>query len=330
MIKQLMMKPLLSLAALVAALPLTGQEIFTTYLPGLEDDAGRYNYGRVQITETLDGTTLGQWSWAGVVGVRSSGNVWHAFGRYKMYERDLFAAIDAGQQITVTTGLIGKTRGSERNNDYGIPVEVFLLLDPNGQFIPEGSEPDIFNAWDWADELGLGYTHKVSLGVIQPDDYDMADQETLVEYPSYPDKFGLTVDHPAMEIEFDLTDTLKGWINDGLLTGDSSIAIGFVQRYGDVVDEGGMPDPLNPSLLPTQDELMLFELVNMHLSVYEEAQGGEWAGYSVRPDGYVETEDFMGWLYPSGDYVWSVSLGQYIYLPEANVQEDGAWLYVLP
>lgn len=316
-------------AVLLAAFPLTAQQIFTTYVPDQPDDAGRYNYGRVQITPTLDGTNNGQWSWAGgLVGVVSNGAIWHGFGRYKMAERDLFNAIDSGEQVTVTTGLIAKTRGSERNNEYGIPVEVFLVLDPNGQIVPEGSEPDIFTAWDWANELGLGYPDTVSLGVIQPDDYDMADQDTLVEYPMDPGKFGLTVDHPAMEIEFDITDHLNGWISDGLLTADSTIAIGFYQRLGTVVDGEGNPDPLNPSLLPAQNEFMLFEVINMHLSVYDEAQGGTWAGYEVRPDGWVETGDFIGWVYPDGDYVWSASLDKHIYMPEDGVTASGAWTYI--
>jgi hypothetical protein len=314
--------------ALFAGLSLVAQEIFTTYIPGLDNDAGRYNYGRVRITSTLDGTALGQWSFSGVVGVTTGGEVWHAFGRYKMSERDLFNTVNAGEQITVTTGLIAKTRGSERNNDYGIPVEVFLVLDPNGQVVPEGSEPNIFDSWDWADELGLGYSNKVSLGIIQPTDYDMADQATLVEYPSDPGRTGLTVDHPAMEIVFDITGPLKGWINDSLLTANSTIAIGFVQRLGTIVDDNGMPDPFNPSLLPVQNEFMLFELVNMHLTVGD-AQANTWAGYPVRADGWVDTGAFLGFVYPIGDWVWSASLGKYIYLPAGNVSAAGAWTHVI-
>lgn len=321
--------PFLAVAMSMIGASSFGQEIFTAYVPGLEGDAGRFNYGRVQMTSTLDGTEVGQWSWAGgLVGVVSNGNTWHGFARYKMFERDLYNSINEGQQITLTTGLIAKTRGSERNNDYGIPVEVFLVLDPNGQVVPEGSEPDIFTAWDWADELGLGYPNTVSLGIIQPDDYEMADQDTLVEYPMDPGKFGLTVDHPAMEIEFDITDHLKGWIDEGLLTASSTIAVGFVQRLGNIVDESGNPDPLNPSLLPAQNEFMLFEVVNMHLSVFAEAASDTWAGYTLREDGYVDTGSFMGFIAPMGDYVWNVNLNAYLYVPEASVSEAGAWVYI--
>lgn len=56
-----------------------------------------------------------------------------------------------------------------------------------------------------------------------------------------------------------------------------------------------------------------------------------WAGYQKRSDGYVDTAGFLGWIWASDvdDYVWSVNLGAYLYLPEANVAESGAWIYVL-
>ena len=308
----------------------SGQEVFTTFVPGLADDAGRFNYARVRINATLDGTALGQWSWAGgLCGITANGEVWSGFGRYKMFERDLFSAISDAGQVTVTTGLIAKTRGSERGNDFGIPVEVFLALDPSGQFIPSGSMPDIFNAWDWADELGYGYTHTVSLGIVQPTDYDMADQETLVDYAIEGGGRGLTVGHPAMQIVFDLTPHLQGWLDAGLLTADSSIAIGFYQRLGNIVDENGAPDPLNPSLLPAQNEFMLFEVVNMHLTVYDVAQVETWAGFAIRADGWVDTGDFLGLVYPVGDYIYILSLEGWMYLPEAHVEAEGAWGFAL-
>jgi hypothetical protein len=315
--------------ALTSLISLNAADIFTAYVPGLEGDAGVFNYGRIRINSTLDGTALGQWSWAGgLTGVTASGEVWNGFARYKMRERDLYAAVTSAESITLTTGLIAKTRGSTRGNEFGIPVEIFLVLDPSGQIVPEGSTPDIFSAWDWADELGLGYSNKVSLGVVQPGDYDMADQATLVEYPMHPGGFGLPVDHPAMQINFDITDHLKAWIEQGLLTADSTIAIGFYQRFGNIVNAQGQPDPLNPSLLPAQNEFMLFEVANMHLTVGEATSGNMWAGYSVGEDGYVDTGDFMGFLYPAGDYVYSVSLGKWLYLPESLVGESGSWTYI--
>lgn len=308
---------------------LNAEDIFTAYVPNLPNDEGRFNYGRVRINTTLDGTALGQWSWAGgLTGVTAAGEIWSGFARFQMGQRDLFQAISHAESITYTTGLIAKTRGSERNNDFGIPVEIFLVLDPAGQFVPSGSEPNVFTAWDWADELGFGYNDRVSLGIIQPGDFDMADQTTLVEYPAHPGGFGLTVGHPAMEIVFDITEYLKAWIDDGLMTASSSIAIGFYQRLGNVIDEQGRPDPLNPSLLPAQNEFMLFEVVNSHLTVGEGAGAPTWAGYPIAEGGFVDTGDFMGVIYPVGDFIYVYDLGSWMFLPESHVSESGAWSYI--
>jgi hypothetical protein len=54
-----------------------------------------------------------------------------------------------------------------------------------------------------------------------------------------------------------------------------------------------------------------------------------WAGYEILTDGWVDTTPWLGWIKVSqGDYVWSIALGKYIYLPEAFVGESGAWSYV--
>ena len=59
-----------------------------------------------------------------------------------------------------------------------------------------------------------------------------------------------------------------------------------------------------------------------------------WAGYPIRPDGYVDTTPFLGWIWvgdpmaPS-DWIWSVSLSNYVYMPESLVNpESGGWAYV--
>ncbi len=56
----------------------------------------------------------------------------------------------------------------------------------------------------------------------------------------------------------------------------------------------------------------------------------EWAGYPKRPDGYVDTTPFLGWIWVSdtSDWVWSVNLSKFIYLPEYIVSESGSWMYI--
>jgi len=54
-----------------------------------------------------------------------------------------------------------------------------------------------------------------------------------------------------------------------------------------------------------------------------------WAGWPV-VDGWVNTGSFIGWLYVDGgnpDWVRSLSLDKYIFLPESSVGNGGAWVY---
>jgi hypothetical protein len=54
-----------------------------------------------------------------------------------------------------------------------------------------------------------------------------------------------------------------------------------------------------------------------------------WAGWSVNSAGDVNTEGFLGWLnVENSDFVWSYSLSNFIFLPEGNVKDDGAWMYI--
>lgn len=52
-----------------------------------------------------------------------------------------------------------------------------------------------------------------------------------------------------------------------------------------------------------------------------------WAGYTVQPNGWVDTGSFMGWLFPQGDFVFVQQWQRYVFLPEDHITESGAWLY---
>lgn len=55
---------------------------------------------------------------------------------------------------------------------------------------------------------------------------------------------------------------------------------------------------------------------------------GDWAGYPYADtDGNVDTGDFLGWLQISGPYAYSYRLEIWLYLPEASVTPDGAWVF---
>jgi hypothetical protein len=56
---------------------------------------------------------------------------------------------------------------------------------------------------------------------------------------------------------------------------------------------------------------------------------GYWAGFPIDPSGYVDTGDWLGWIYPVGDWAWSCNLTRWIYLPEYSVRDAGSWVYVM-
>jgi hypothetical protein len=55
-----------------------------------------------------------------------------------------------------------------------------------------------------------------------------------------------------------------------------------------------------------------------------------WAGYPIiNAAKDVDTGDFLGWINVfHGDYVWCYAMDGWMYCPEANVHESGAWVYV--
>lgn len=64
------------------------------------------------------------------------------------------------------------------------------------------------------------------------------------------------------------------------------------------------------------------------LTVNEDQEPDTWAGYPIDDLGFVNTGDFLGWIYPSGDYIYVYYFGRYIFLPESYVGDQGAWSYV--
>ncbi|MEX0329802.1 MAG: CAP domain-containing protein [Puniceicoccaceae bacterium] len=51
--------------------------------------------------------------------------------------------------------------------------------------------------------------------------------------------------------------------------------------------------------------------------------------YEVRPDGYCDTTPWLGWIWAENDpWIWSVSLGKWIFCPGENVSTSGAWVYL--
>lgn len=59
-------------------------------------------------------------------------------------------------------------------------------------------------------------------------------------------------------------------------------------------------------------------------------ENGTWGGYPKDANDDVNTGDFLGWLnVRRAPYPYSYSLNQWLYLPENQLSDNGAWLYVL-
>lgn len=57
--------------------------------------------------------------------------------------------------------------------------------------------------------------------------------------------------------------------------------------------------------------------------------GDMWAGFPMDAEGFVNTGDWMGWLY-AGDrpWIWRYDISQWWYIPESSVSDGGAWAYI--
>ena len=310
------MKFLLSLILTATTLGTHAQtEIFTALHN--ETLSGPYNQGRVRINATFDGTTLGQWIARGNAGTPGDGTVWHGFTRYKMDERGLFNAVSNAGSITWTTGLIQKEKNRSVDPvNGGHDVDVYLVLDPTGQIVPSGQEPGYLTAWDWANEFGWGYENTIYLGRIQQSEPMATEEEKTAENQ-------IAVDSPAMRITFDLTDHLKGWIQQGLLTADSTIGVGLVQRQAVISDGAGNPKFDDPNLYIHSQ--MVFEVGNAYIATSAGAAKGPppFDDYDL-VQGYVDTGSWMGWAYvEQAPWAWLVNLSKWTY-----VNDKSGWVYI--
>jgi hypothetical protein len=53
-----------------------------------------------------------------------------------------------------------------------------------------------------------------------------------------------------------------------------------------------------------------------------------WGGYDMEAGGWVNTGEFLGWVYPIGSYVYVLSLDSYAVIPEPPMESgEGVWVY---
>ncbi|MEX0322194.1 MAG: DUF4465 domain-containing protein [Puniceicoccaceae bacterium] len=148
--------------------------------------------------------------------------------------------------------------------------------------------------------------------------FNRADQDTLILTITGVDAAG----DPVGSVEVYLADFRDG-TGDGLLLGDwkavdlSAFGTGieqlaFMLESTDIGDFG-----MNTPAYIAVDDLRLGETPS-------------WGGYDLQEDGWVDTGDVLGWVYPLGDYAFLDRTGEWVYLPEGNMSGDSCvWVGVL-
>ncbi|NDV62795.1 hypothetical protein G0Q06_10065 [Puniceicoccales bacterium CK1056] len=263
-----------------------------------------------------------------VINPDENGNDWNSVGPGNFFP-DLVDKTGA-----VTSLAFGPDAPAMNTDSYNGPAG---NTDPNGDFaigdgqLPEDSEYDAFALGDLgADEAVYDYIVgrlDTGDGRFQIQGLDPAVSYTLKFYggkkymdiatdgitrynvyddPDYTNLVG-TVDLSVGGIGAEHNQNLVGTISGISPAEDVGI---FYIEFGDSIS--GLPGYLNC----------------MSVS-FDEVIADTWAGYPIGPDGYVNTGSFLGWIYVrgTGDFIWSVDQGKYIYLPEALVSGSGAWSY---
>jgi len=88
-------------------------------------------------------------------------------------------------------------------------------------------------------------------------------------------------------------------------------------------------DPIADAELVTALQEVVWEVVTNDPYTGLMTEDPTWAGYPVIDNDFVNTEGFLGWLaLGAGDWVWSYALDGWMYLPEGNVGDGGAWVYM--
>lgn len=207
------------------------------------------------------------------------------------------------------------------------PFSLSVYIDETGPeavatvIVNEGTENETYIAshtfsFEEADTgsryIGLRANHGLAGGTTVGAKLDYIIDNLLVER-------GVTVpEAPAKWAGFDLTDT--GYADTGTY-------LGWVKPEGDYVYLVSLNKYVYLPATWAEDSGGTYAYIPRSNS----GTGGElnWAGFPVLDLGYVDTGSFLGWVLPEQDYLYSVSLAKYIYLPEAwGEAPGGSWVYI--
>lgn len=286
-----------------------------------------FDSGRVA-TRDLATTDFAQWTngvgatRANNVGWNEQRGIWYSFIRFAgtraegqqvfgLSLADWHAALTAAGSVT----LRGDVNWHEVNPDFpvepGVRVSVWLIP---GLEIPEGALPSFANTWPW------NYAHSTKVMSFGPEDVTPL-------HASWGDaEFDPTNtrDKMAYELEIDLTEAIKAALAAGQMTPTTPWGIVFFPEA--MEDQLNVPN--NPQWLTRQQTVLHGGFWEVVIAEGTDPVPSTWAGFPLDEDGWVDTGDFMGMLNVVGDFVYSFSLDQWLYLPESAVFESGAWTYV--
>jgi hypothetical protein len=283
-------------------------------------ETGMFDTGRIQANLALDFHR--QQFWNGLtdnpanVGWNLNG-MWWSVTRFGSDPSDnpnpeLFNKLDAADEIYLNVGVLWLEVASALAGivDPGVSVSFFLIP---GLDIPEGSLPGWSNAWPYS------YPTQIKVAEINP-----------AEVPHLRSGFAEWGLLPATEQErrdnlqpYDITTGIKDAIDQGLLTETTPWGIVFFT-------EEALPlTPNDPKYADLRQTVLDAKYISLELVTGVIVEPTTWAGYDINEDGDVDTVDWMGFLnVTNAPWVYSYTLGKYIYLPEANVSDNGAWAYV--
>jgi hypothetical protein len=280
---------------------------------------GIYDTGRLRANASLDFHAFNQWNGEfdnpGNVGWSRDG-IWWSFARFGGAEAthknpELFDKIVAADQIRLHLGVLWNeiSSGLVGLVPPGVTVGAYLVPEMD---IPEGSLPTFPNAWPFS------YANQIKLFEIDP----ATVPTTNADWNDY--QFSPPTEQQRLDNlqPYDITTGIKEAIAQGLL--DNSTPWGIV-----FFNEEALPDltPNNPDWSDARGTVLDMRYMQLELVTGLISQP-QWAGYDILESGWVQTGSFLGDVYPLEDYVWIQQQDKWVYLPEAFVHSNGAWMYL--
>ena len=306
---------LLSSVTLLSGVPALAQDTLI--------EPGPFDGGRLRTNPAVDFHAFNQWIGLGSAPSQGNGNVgwneegiWWSFLRFPTFGQgtpianpELFNLISGGGDVTLEIAVrwYEVAAALEGLVDPGVIVSCYLVPDMH---IPDGSLPTWPNAWigEFSQVFKFAEINPASVTPLRPSIGDFEfNPPTVAEIE-------------AATISLDMTPAIEAAIQAGALTASTRWGIIF---YTEESEPWTANDPKWADRRQT-----VLDLYNAVVRI-SEATTPTWGGYPITDDIYVDTGDWMGWIaLVGGNWVWSYRLESFLYLPETEVGENGAWAYL--